>query len=656
MNHRVRLIIIAVIIFAWAGLLLSRLYVLQVEKHDYYVATALSQHQSRININPPRGTIYDRYGKILAINIDVPSIHANPRLIENPEEAAEKLAPYLQISPAKLKKSLSKDKSFIWLRRKVDYELKETIEKLKIRGIGFVTESKRFYPGDRLLSHVLGFTGIDNNGQAGVELSYEKYLRGTPGSMVVIQGGKRGYNFSEGQMVQEPLGGHDLRLTINSRFQNIVEEELKRQVIDTESVSGTVVAIDPFSGEILAMANYPDYNPNHITRADTPYLANRAVQHAYEPGSTFKLVTAAAAFEAGVVAPEDEFDCLGGSIKIGSRTIRDHKPFFTISFRKIIENSSNVGTIKVAELLGERPLWEMATKFGYGTRTGIDLPAESRGILRKLPQWSANSYGSIAIGQEVSANPTRILMNVTAVANGGYLVKPYVVSQVKDLEGNIVYQATREKKKLFSQKTANILKEFTRGVVTDGGGKEAAVRGFQVAGKTGTGEIAEGARGYIPGAYLASFGGYFPADKPKVAMICMLVKPQGKYYGGQVGAPLFARIAHRAANELEIVRDFQKGIIVTPVENDSNLTQVADYETSEHRKRPQPQTKDEIRMPDVKGMDLRSALKLLIALEIVPEVTGSGEVVNQIPAPGEIIEGKVELLCSGTTVAQEIGE
>lgn len=656
MNHRVRLIIIAVFIFAWAGLLLSRLYVLQVEKHDYYVSTAVNQHQSRITINPPRGTIYDRRGKIMAINIDVPSIHANPGMIENPAEAAAKLAPYLQIEPKKLEKSLSKEKTFIWLRRKVDYELKETIEKLNIKGIGFVTESKRFYPGDRLLSHVLGYVGIDNNGQAGVELSYEEHLRGTPGSMVVIQGGKRGYNFSEGQMVSKPLGGHDVTLTINSSFQNIVEEELKEQVLSTGSVSGTVVAINPETGEILAMANYPDFNPNRRVRADIPNLSNRAVQHAYEPGSTFKLVTAAAAFEAGVVHPEDMFDCQGGSITIGRRTIKDHKPFFTMSFRKIIENSSNVGTIKVAALLGEQPLWRMAKKFGYGTRTGIDLPAENRGILRDVSSWSANSYGSIAIGQEVSANPTRILMNVTAVANGGHLVKPYVVSRVTDLAGNVVYQAKQEKTRLFSERTVKILKEFTRGVVTDGGGKDAAVRGLKISGKTGTGEIAEGSRGYIPGAYLASFGGYFPADKPEVAMICLLVKPKGKYYGGQVGAPLFARIAHRAANELEIKRDFQSDIVINRVADVSNMTQIQDYETGLYRKRPLNPEKRDIAMPDVTGMDLRTALKLLITKEIVPEVTGRGIVVSQLPAPGRTIEGKVELLCSGTTVANNSGE
>lgn len=262
---------------------------------------------------------------------------------------------------------------------------------------------------------------------------------------MILQGGKRGYNFSEAQVVSRPQGGHNVTLTINSSFQNIVEEELKEQVIDTGSESGTVVAINPNTGEILAMANYPDFNPNKRTRVDIPHLPNRAVQHAYEPGSTFKLVTAAAAFEAGVVDPEQEFDCTGGSIKIGRRTIRDHKPFYVISFRKVIENSSNVGTIKAAELLGEYPLWEMGRKFGYGSRTGIDLPAESRGIFRNVSSWSKNSYGSIAIGQEVSANPTRILMNVTAVANGGYLVKPYVVSKVVDSEGIVVYEASQEK-------------------------------------------------------------------------------------------------------------------------------------------------------------------------------------------------------------------
>ena len=651
MNHRLRLIIIAVVMFAWAGIIFSRLFVLQYQKYDEFSDRAIRQYQSKIKLNPKRGTIFDRDGKILAINVDVPSVYAIPEEIENPAEVAATLAPILDLSKNFLEKRLARKSSFVWLKRKVEPEIKTAIEEHDFRGIAFVTESKRMYPFSNLASHVLGFVGIDNDGLAGVEYSYDTYLKGNEGMMLGIRGAKRGYDFSSGKVIKQPTGGNDIQLTINSRIQFIVEQEIKKHAETTGAESITVVAMDPFTGEMLAMANYPDYDPNRIGDYDDFARKNRAVVDAYEPGSTFKIITAAAAFEANVVTLDDMFDCENGSIAIGGRVIRDHNPFGVMSFREVMEHSSNVGTIKVGALVGEDRLWNMADKFGYGHGTGIDLPGENRGILRPTSKWSANSYGSIAIGQEVSGSPVQILQNISIVANGGYWIKPYIVANVRDSSGKVVFQHNLESRKIVSDSTIDLLKDITKGVVTTGGGTLASIQGIQAAGKTGTGEIAAPGRGYIPGAYLASFAGFFPFDEPRVAMLCIVVRPKGKYYGGQIGAPLFAAISEKIANELELRRSDQYHIVADILQNDSNLTHRTTAEQVTWKKRVVPDYKQSLIMPNVMGLDLKSAVARLAEFGVIPRVVGNGKVTRQFPQAGQTVNDETVLYCGGTGVA-----
>lgn len=652
MNHRLRLIFIAVAIFAWAGFIFSRLYSLQVTDSKEFRLRAERQYQSRIKLNPKRGVIYDSRGRILAINVDAPSVYAIPDEIANPEATAKELAPLLELKESQLIKTLEKKSSFVWVKRKISKDIKKKINALGLSGIKFVTESKRIFPGGRLASHVIGFVGIDNDGLAGLEYQYDRYLKGSPGLMLGIRGAKRGYNFSAGKVVKQPTGGMDIQLTLDSRLQYIVEEELKAQVIATGSESGTVVIMDPHSGAILAMANYPDFDPNDFAASGRFARKNRAVVDAYEPGSTFKLLVAAAALDAGLVSPEDKFDCEYGQITIGNRLIRDHEAFGILTFREIIEHSSNVGAIKVGYLIGNQRLWKIADLLGYGKGTGIDLPGENQGILRPTSRWSQNSYGSISIGQEVSGNSVQILQNIAFVANGGYWVKPYVVAEIRDLDGRVSYRAKQERKKVTTKKTVAILKELTRGVVVSGSGKLAEIPLVHSAGKTGTGEIAGAGEGYIPGAYLASFTGYMPAEDPQMVMVCLLDKPKGEHYGGKIAAPLFASIGTRIATEEDMFGKKPSTVLASDIQPDSNMTQQVSGEQDFQGKRTLSHPAAALIMPDLKGLSLKQAVARLARLGVIPRIEGSGPVVSQTPAAGQPIGGLTMIKCGGMGVAE----
>jgi cell division protein FtsI (penicillin-binding protein 3) len=649
-NHTLRLILIAAAIFAWSGVIFSRLVNLQWQRSEELSEKAQRQYQHRIVLNPKRGTIFDRHGRILAISVDAPSVYVVPEDVDDAHALAETLQPLLEKPAAELERLLQLDSSFVWLRRKITPELKDEIKSLELPGIHFVTESKRVYPAGRLAGHVIGFAGMDNDGLAGLEHKYDSYLRGRSGLMIGIRGAKRGYMFSAGKVVKAPTGGYDVRLTLDGAVQFVVEEELKAAVERTSSKSGIIVVMDPYTGAILAMATYPDFDPNDFAEASADALKNRAVINAYEPGSTFKIVTASAALRSGLVGMEQVFNCGNGRIDLNGHTIRDHKPFGDLSFRSIIENSSNIGAIKVGIRIGSNRLYEMASRFGYGTGTGIDLPAENPGVLRPVSRWSELSIGAISIGQEVSANPVQILLMAAAVANGGYRVRPFVVDSVVGPDGEVIYQADPWSEKILDDASIARLRELTAGVVLRGTGKQAAIPGVAVAGKTGTAEKADPRTGYIPGAYVASFIGYFPADEPRVAMICLLDEPVGEYYGGQVAAPLFSAVGSRILRAMEIMPAGQERIGMVPAAEVGTEHSLEEAGTPPV-KRILRQPDQVLVMPDVRGMSLRDALLRLGELGVVPAVNGSGKVVGQSPAPGQPLGSEISLQCSGPKIA-----
>jgi cell division protein FtsI/penicillin-binding protein 2 len=527
----------------WVALIGLRLYQLQVVNHVRYVRKAHQQQQRVVKLDPPRGTIYDGVGRELAVSVEVDSAYAVPPEIGDRAATARAIARTCPgLDAARLERLLAEDREFVWVARKLDPPVAAALRRQRLAGIHFVQESKRYYPMRELASPVLGYVGTDNHGLAGLELIYDAVITGKPGLRTVLRDARRGTAVSPDLFFTEPQPGGDLYLTLDAAVQHMVERELQRVVEERRARRGSAVFLDPATGAVLAMASFPAFDPNEFERYAPGSWRNRAIMDAYEPGSTFKIVTAAAALESGLVHADDLLDCGMGSIVLSGITIRDHKRYGILSFADVIAKSSNVGAIRAALIIGGDRLYHTIVGFGFGRPTGIDLPGESPGILHPLARWGALTKAYVAFGQGISVTPLQLAAAVTAVANGGSLLQPYVVDSVR--RGERVERHPRPKvvDHPISPATAAEVRRLLERVVTDGTGKSAAVAGYRVAGKTGTAQIPV-AGGYARHAYLPSFVGFAPADRPSLVGIVAVDAPQGmEYYGAQVAAPVFGTL------------------------------------------------------------------------------------------------------------------
>jgi cell division protein FtsI/penicillin-binding protein 2 len=530
----------------WVALIGLRLYQLQVVNHLRYVHKAHQQQQRVVKLDPPRGTIYDAAGRELAVSVEVDSAFAVPAEIGDGDRAATARAIAAAcpgLDARHLEKLLAEEREFVWVARKLDPPVAAALRRLRLAGIHFVQESKRYYPMRDLASQVLGYVGTDNHGLAGLELNYDAVITGKPGLRTVLRDARRGTAVSPDLFFTEPRPGGDLYLTLDAAVQHMVERELQRAVEQRRARRGSAVFLDPATGAVLAMASYPAFDPNEFERYAASSWRNRTIMDAYEPGSTFKIVTAAAALESGLVHADDPFDCGMGSIVLYGITIRDHKRFGILSFADVIAKSSNVGVIRAALIIGGERLHRTIVAFGFGRATGIDLPGENAGILHPLERWGPLTKAYVAFGQGVAVTPLQLAAAVAAVANGGSLLQPYVVDAVR--RGEVLER--RHPRPLVASRpisaaTAEEVKRLLERVVTDGTGKTAAVAGYRVAGKTGTAQIPVPG-GYARHAYLPSFVGFAPADRPSLVGIVAVEAPQGmEYYGTQVAAPVFGTL------------------------------------------------------------------------------------------------------------------
>lgn len=545
---KTRLRVIAGLGLAWVALIAGRLYYLQVVRHDHYAQRAGNQQQRVVELDPPRGTIYDAKGRELAVSIEVDSVYAIPSEIDDPAAAARRLARLVDKDPAKLKKQLSdRSRDFVWIKRKLDPPAADQIRALKIDGLRFVTESKRYYPMRELAAQVLGFVGTENHGLEGLEQLYDSTVAGKPGRRTVLRDARKGTVMDPELSFTDPEPGRDLHLSLDATIQHIVERELADAVDRRGARKGMAVFLDPKTGGVLALASYPSFDPNQYGESTKDLWRNRAVTDFYEPGSTFKIVTAAAALESGVVKASDTFDCGMGQITLAGIRIRDHKPFGLLTFEEAIAKSSNVGMIKTALLLGDERLYAMASALGFGRKTGIDLPGEASGILHPLTEWRRFplSKAYISFGQGVSVTPLQLAVAAATVANGGVRLKPYVVAATGAEGKTEARHAARQGARAMSPATAAELTRLLEGVVTVGTAKSAAVAGYHVAGKTGTAQIPV-AGGYDRNRYVPSFVGFAPAGRPQIVGVVAIDAPQGfEYHGGQVAAPVFGAIARQ---------------------------------------------------------------------------------------------------------------
>ncbi|HEY4485745.1 MAG TPA: penicillin-binding transpeptidase domain-containing protein, partial [Nitrospiria bacterium] len=501
-----------------------------------------------------------------AANVDVASVYAVPALIGNRAEAAAGLARVLDVGAEGIRRKLESEKGFVWIDRKVNPSVAERIRGLGIDGVDLLNESQRFYPKRFLLGHLLGFAGLDNRGLEGLELTYDKVLRGEKGWLVLERDALGRAVFPKGQSYFAPSRGKDIILTIDEGIQHIVETELDAVMGRTRAIGASVIVMDPRTGEILALAVRPDFNPNRISGQDPDQWRNRTVTDAYEPGSTIKIVTAAAALNEGVAKTDEVIYCEEGRMKVAGGIVRDHEKEGYLTFPQVIQRSSNIGTIKIAMRVGERSLYQYLRAFGFGEKSGIDIGGESAGTLRDPSGWSRRSLASISIGQEIAATPVQVVTAAAAVANGGWLVRPHLVSEIRNADGSVVKRFMPEvRRQAVSKETARQMMEILEGTVSKGGtGEQAAIAGYRVAGKTGTAQkIDPVTRRYSMQDSVSSFVGIVPADDPRIVVLVVIDQPEGFSWGSMVAAPVFREIAPPILRHLGVAPHTQERILVT---------------------------------------------------------------------------------------------
>jgi len=551
--HKTRLNLVFSLFIVLLSLLLIRVIYIELAKADDYSLLAKKQHTAVITLQPKRGTIYDRNFRPLAVSINLDSVFANPREMADKRADAKLLASAMGLNEQFVYDRIRRDKGFVWIKRKVDPKESEKVGNLKIKGIGFEKEPKRVYPNNFLASQVIGYAGTDDNGLEGLELKYDGYLKGTPGYRVTMRDARRRPIASFECEYYPSRDGHDLVLTIDDVIQHIAERELDWAVEKFHPIGACIIVMDPRKGDILAMSSRPTFNLNSFQNVDAEKKRNRSVTDMYEPGSIFKIVTASAALEEKAVGLDDRFYCENGAWKhAGGRILHDHKPHGWLTFRQVIEKSSNIGTVKVAMKLGQEDLYTYIKKFGFGDLTNIDLPGEVPGLIRPPSRWSGTSIYAIPMGQEISVTPVQMACAMSVIANGGKLMKPRIIQSIQDKHSETIKEfPVTVVRQVLSEKTAATMRDILSGVVEDGTGQLARVEGYEAGGKTGTSQKIENGT-YSHSKFIASFVGFAPANNPKVVVVVMLDQPHPLYYGGVVAAPVFSRVVRDTLRYMDI--------------------------------------------------------------------------------------------------------
>ncbi len=504
------------------------------------------QYKTFVCLLPKRGVIYDRNMNELAVSLNLDSLYVDPLMVRDKEAAASGLSEALDMEKDFIIDRLNAKGRFAWICRKLDPDRERKVKRLSLEGIGFVKEPHRVYPHNFLASHVIGFVGMDDEGLEGLELEFNDSLKGTVGWLYTIRDAKQrtvpGYEYRE----IPPADGNDLVLTIDSVVQSIVEKELNAAFEKHNAKGGSVIVMKAETGDILALANRPSFDPNNIKEYKTSDRRNRAVCDFFEPGSSFKIVDASAVFEEDVVSPDDEFFCENGEFQWGRHVYHDHHPYGWLKFSDVIKHSSNIGTMKSALKLGEDKLYRYIKRFGFGKKTGIELPGEVKGIVRHPRKWSKMSICSISMGQEITVTALQLACAFASIANGGYYMKPRIVDRIQDKTGNVIKRYEPKKMhRVLTEATAREMRKILRGVVKDGTGQKAEVEGYFPAGKTGTAQKIKESGGYSHRKFTASFIGFLPYDDPEFVIAVIMDEPGPVYYGGSVCAPVFQKIADR---------------------------------------------------------------------------------------------------------------
>ena len=547
--HAVFFIFCILLIFcAW------RLLFIQFFRSHYLAGIAKKQHNLFIELEPRRGTIFDCNLKAQAANISMDSVYASP--VEIPEKVKPalitQLSGILNLGAGFLNERLSRTKSFVWIARKISPAQSQAIRKLNVKGIDFIKETKRCYPNCYLASHVIGFAGLDNSGLEGAELCFNRYLRGESGWTFVLRDARQ-KKLDLSDRVLLPKDGYDLILTIDEVIQYIAERELDKVYKASRAKGASIIVMNPYTGAILAIANRPTYDLNEYSVSSEDARRNRAVCDLFEPGSVFKIVTASAALGENKVKETDKFFCENGAYRVANHILHDHQKHGVLTFAQVIQESSNIGTTKVAQILGPEVVYRYARLLGFGAKSGIDIPGEISGMLKEPRFWSKTSIGAVPIGQEVGVTALQLANAISAIANGGLLMKPYIVSEVRDKFGETIKKFSPQvKSKAILPETASRVKKILEGAVEEGTGKLAKIEGYSAAGKTGTAQKVEPNGSYSHDKFIASFIGFAPAEEPAVAIVVTVDEPRSSHFGGVVSAPVFRAVAHDVLRYLKV--------------------------------------------------------------------------------------------------------
>jgi len=614
-------------------LLGCRLMYLQFYRSSWLTENALDQRIRDIPVEAKRGTIFDRNGKELGVSVSTESIYAIPAEILDVDETAARLAAILALDRDKLAAKLKRRQAFTWLKRKVDDDVAREVKVLNLPGIGLTQESKRYYPNENLAAHILGFTGIDSQGLDGVELTFDNYLKGRSGSIVVEYDARGREIPNASHRFVKPIDGNDIYLTIDIVIQQIVERQLEKVMQETQAKAATIIAIAPHTGEILALANRPDYNPNRFAEFSPKLWRNIAVANTYEPGSTFKILTTTAFLGEKVVSLDDRFFD-PGSVEVQGRTIHCWKDggHGSQTFQEVVENSCNVGFVNAGLKLGSDRFYKYLDAFGMGKLTNVDLPGEAKGIVIAKSKVQPLDIATMSMGQSIAVTPMQLATAVAAVANDGQRLRPQIVREVKDKNGEVIRGFQPDiVTQVVDAETAQTVKKVLESVVANGTGKSAYLEGFRIAGKTGTAQKV-GAGGYMPGKYIASFAGFTPADDPQIVMLVIIDEPVGLYYGGLIAAPVFAGA----------MQDILQYMKVMP-----RITKDADKETQESH----------IVVPSVINLLVPEAIEELNKSGLQSRIEeAGGRVVDQIPKPGSRVPKDSSVLLYTMTPRYGTGE
>ena len=654
---RVRYVWIAILAVVWMGAVLARLTYLQLFNYSEYHARARRQQQRIVETSPKRGSIYDRNLRELAMSISVDSLFAVPSEITDAAMVARLLSGVLGESEDEIQTKLKNSRSFVWVARKLPPEQVDRIQSLNLRGLYFQKESRRFYPKRELASHVLGYVDVDEKGLGGVEYELDSRIRSKPGKLMILTDARhRWYDRDE----QSPATGGSVVLSLDEKIQYIAEKELGRAIASTGAKSGTIVVQDPYTGELLAVANYPTFNPNKPGEKPADSRLNRAVAATYEPGSTFKLVTLAAALEEKITRPEEFIDCQMGEIYIAGHRIRDHKPFGVLNVSDIMAKSSDVGMIKLGLRLGAPKFYDYIRAFGFGQKTGIELPAETRGLLRSVEKWTPGSVGSISMGQEIGVTSVQLASAFSAIANGGLLYPPRVVRGLRTGD-EVAPVETPTPKRLVSPETAATLRRILEHTILNGTGNLGQLEGYTAGGKTGTAQKIDPATGrYSLRDHIASFVGFAPINTPAVTVLVTLDSPIGLYHGGDVAAPVFKRVTEQVLAYMDVPQDVPMQMRPRPrdARERAQMIDVSDFSPAQAENaaasqlpvfpaEPLPDPKRDaaptvalaegegISVPAFAGMSVRSVTQECLRLGLNPVLIGTGVAIEQNPEAGQ---------------------